>query len=434
MKIVALTAENIKKLVAVEIRPDGNLVEITGKNGQGKTSVLDCIWWALAGTTHIQAAPIRKGADKARIRLDLGELIVTRTFSRKEDGGATTSIKVENTEGMRPTSPQTMLDGLLGALSFDPLAFARMDADKKFNALRRFVPDVDFDAIDKAQKADYEQRTVVNRQAKEAETMAAGIKVPDGTPAKKADESALVDELAAVGKHNADIELRKDRRATAAKEAEDLRAEAQADRDHAAELRQEIVDLEKAAADTDKKADALEKKLADAPALGEPKDPAEVRARLDDAKRVNTAVDLAAKRKEHADRAAALKAESETITARMDKRDTDKQAAIAAAKLPIEGITFGTDEILLDGVPFDQASDAEQLRASVAMAMASNPKLRVIRVRDGSLLDEDAMKIIAEMADTNDYQVWIERVDNSGKVGFVLEGGHVRHVEKKAAA
>ena len=57
MKIIALQAENLKRLVAVDIRPDGNLVQITGKNGAGKTSVLDAIWWCLAGTSHIQAAP-----------------------------------------------------------------------------------------------------------------------------------------------------------------------------------------------------------------------------------------------------------------------------------------------------------------------------------------------------------------------------------------
>lgn len=37
MKIVKLQAENIKRLVAVEISPAGNVVEITGKNGQGAT-------------------------------------------------------------------------------------------------------------------------------------------------------------------------------------------------------------------------------------------------------------------------------------------------------------------------------------------------------------------------------------------------------------
>ena len=58
-----------------------------------------------------------------------------------------------------------MLDALIGELTFDPLAFTRMDGRQQFNALRGFVPDVDFDAIDAANKVDFDARTVVNRQA-----------------------------------------------------------------------------------------------------------------------------------------------------------------------------------------------------------------------------------------------------------------------------
>ena len=43
MKIVELRAENVKKLRAVQIKPDGSLVVIGGQNGAGKTSVLDSI-------------------------------------------------------------------------------------------------------------------------------------------------------------------------------------------------------------------------------------------------------------------------------------------------------------------------------------------------------------------------------------------------------
>lgn len=42
--IISLTVENIKKIKAVTIRPTGNVVEITGRNGQGKSTVLDAIW------------------------------------------------------------------------------------------------------------------------------------------------------------------------------------------------------------------------------------------------------------------------------------------------------------------------------------------------------------------------------------------------------
>jgi hypothetical protein len=88
-------------------------------------------------------------------------------------------------------------------------------------------------------------------------------------------------------------------------------------------------------------------------------------------------------------------------------------------------MTFGEDELLLNGVPFSQASDAERLRTSISIAIASNPKIRVMRVRDGSLLDEDSMGLLEKVAIDNDFQIWIERVDSSGKVGFVIEEGFV---------
>jgi len=36
------------------------------------------------------------------------------------------------------------------------------------------------------------------------------------------------------------------------------------------------------------------------------------------------------------------------------------------------------------------------------------------------------MKLLGKMADANDMPVWIERVDSSGKIGFVLEDGHLK--------
>jgi DNA repair exonuclease SbcCD ATPase subunit len=471
VKIITLTAENVKKLVAVEISPTGNLVEITGKNGQGKTSVLDCIWWALAGASHIQAAPIRKGANEARIRLDLGDIIVTRTFERKEDNEETTKVFVENADGARFPSPQRMLDALLGELSFDPLAFTRMDKREQFDVLRRFVPDFDFAAADAANKADYDRRTEINRQAKEARTLAAGILVPEGAPTERVDEAALVDELQRAGDHNAQIETRKAGREAAAEKAKDLRGradETEAKREAAVKAREDahaqiladlqrqiealtarIAEVKKSGADdiarvktmmTDEakafrvEADDLQTKLDSAPELPAPIDITAVRAQLDAAKGTNAIVAAADLRAQHVAKAEALEAQAAALTKAREDREAAKHAAISAAKLPVDGITFGDGEILLNGVPFDQASDAEQLRASIAIAMASNPKLRVIRVRDGSLLDTDALKLLADMADERDYQCWVERVSSDGKVGFVLEDGRLKAQPQREAA
>src|ERR1035441_8426583 len=77
-KIIKLTSENVKRLQAVEITPDGNVVVIGGKNGAGKSSVLDSIEYALGGDTA-DRMPVRRGEEKAKIVLDLGEIIVKRT-------------------------------------------------------------------------------------------------------------------------------------------------------------------------------------------------------------------------------------------------------------------------------------------------------------------------------------------------------------------
>lgn len=70
--------------------------------------------------------------------------------------------------------------------------------------------------------------------------------------------------------------------------------------------------------------------------------------------------------------------------------------------------------------------DAQQLRASIAIASAMNPKLRVIRVRDGSLLDSDSMALLAGFAEANDMQVWVETVQSGRPGAIVIEDGQVQ--------
>src|ERR1017187_8482228 len=101
MKIIRLTAENVKKIKVVDITPTGDLIQVTGKNGSGKSSVLDSIWWALGGEKNIQDVPIRTGTESARVRLDLGDMVVERVFR----ACGTTSITVRNKAGSEPGTP-----------------------------------------------------------------------------------------------------------------------------------------------------------------------------------------------------------------------------------------------------------------------------------------------------------------------------------------
>jgi len=425
MKIVKLTAENIKKLRAVEITPNGDVVTISGKNGAGKTSVLDSIWWALSGTTHIQAQPIRKGETKARIRLDMGEIIVERKFT---ESGST--LVVENAEGARFPSPQKMLDAMIGELSFDPLAFSRMDARKQFDELRRVSKlDIDIDDLDRLNKSDYAKRTDINRDAKSRRAIVDGIMIADIGDVKQVDESELVAQLQKAGEHNTEIETRKARRASAQETANQKKRESAESSNRAAKLREEADSLDiiaKVAAD---EASAIEEKINSAAPLPDPINVTVLRQQIESAIASNKAViarDQAIERKNAAIKEAAeLEAKSKDITETMDAREKAKSDAISRAVMPVDGLGFGDGIVMYRSVPFDQASSAEQLRVSLSIAMAANPKLRVIRIQDGSLLDDSGLAAIAEMAKDNDYQIWIERVDNSGKIGIVIDDGSV---------
>lgn len=99
---------------------------------------------------------------------------------------------------------------------------------------------------------------------------------------------------------------------------------------------------------------------------------------------------------------------------------------IESADLPVRGLSLAADRVMLRGVPFEQASDAEQLRASMAIGMASNPKLRVMRIRNGNDFDEDALKVIADVAHADGFQIWMERVVADGPEAIIMENGQVK--------
>lgn len=394
-RIINLKAENIKRLVAIDITPDERLVKITGKNGHGKTSVLDCIWWCLGGAANIQSQPIRTGEESAYITIDLGEIKATRTFKYNKKGEITTKLEVEGEAG----SPQAIIDKILGDLTFDPLEFSRKDKKTQFEILRKFVPDVDFEKIESDNKTDYDKRRDINRQAKEKSAAAEQIKVDIKTaPTDMIDVSKLANDINSASERNNEI-----------KNLED----------EGNRIKQEIKEREELLTE-------ISKELTE---LGQQVDLTEMKSSLDGAQAHNDLVKSRQDKVKLIEEASRLNQESERLTRIIEQRNKEKEDAVKNANLPVSGISFGDNEIMLNNQPFDQASDAEKLKASMAIAMALNPKLRVIRVRDGSLLDDESMAEIQRMAEENDFYVWIEIVDGSGKVGFVIEEGQLKNTK-----
>ncbi len=96
--------------------------------------------------------------------------------------------------------------------------------------------------------------------------------------------------------------------------------------------------------------------------------------------------------------------------------------------MPVPGLGFSETEVTLNGIPLSQSSSAEQLRVGLAIAIAANPNMKVMLIRDGSLLDEDSLRLVEESAKAAGAQVWIERVSSTGCT-VVIEDGQVKEDE-----
>lgn len=478
-RIFSLHAENFKRLRAVDITPtnDQSVVELRGPNGAGKSSVIDAIWAALGGATALPSHPIRRGAEAATIRLDLGDLRVTRRFLPS----GSSSLRVEAADGARYPSPQAVLDRLVGAVAFDPLQFVRSRPKEQRDLLASLVPDLiqTLKTIDQDIQRDYDRRTDLNRdlarlrsrlEAADASAGSPTVSPSEQLPADPIDLDDLTRRLADASSHNAERERRLAARENAAEaikkrlaEAADLEANADAEvrrievtAAHAVaqinatidSLRRQIevqearlTEVNTTAANAiyehrqSVKTEAsahraiaadLQAKLAAAPPLPDAIDADALAKRLTAARATNEAIERRNRRAALADELAALTADVEALSARIDAGRAARATAIQNAKMPIPHLSLGDDEVLFNDLPLDQASQAEKIRVAAAIAMAANPSLRVLAIRDGSLLDHQSLALLTELVTQNDYQLWLEVTDDDASSGIIIEDGSVR--------
>ncbi len=410
MKIVNLASENVKRIKAVEITPTSAVVVVGGNNAQGKTSVLDSIEYCLSGGRSIPAEPVRRGEDEARVVVDLGDIIATRKFTAE----GKTSLVVEGKDGARFNSPQAMLDKMFGTLTFDPLAFSRMEPKAQSKALRELVG-LDFADLDQQRKQLYDERTLVNRQVTQAEGAYKSAPNFADAPAAEIDVAAATNDLQAAINANAGGDA-------TVRQIESSRREIE-------QLDTSIAELEKRLAEYRlKRADiVVAKESYEAAAAQLAKvDLAPIQAKITNAQSINAKVRANAQRAALKKQLEVHTAKSSEISTQIESIDRVKGEMLAEAKFPIAGLSFNDDGVVFNGLPFEQASGAEQLRTSVAMGLALKPQLKILLVRDGSLLDENSMAILKEMAEAAGGQVWVERVGDGGECTVVIEDGMVK--------
>jgi DNA repair exonuclease SbcCD ATPase subunit len=425
MAIVSLISENVKRLKVVSIQPNGkSLVIVGGDNGSGKSSTIDSVAMALQGGKAIPSKPVRDGEKTASVILELDDLIVHRKFTAE----GKTSLVVTNKEGAKYSSPQAMLDKMVGALSFDPLAFSRMKAKEQEESLRELLG-IDTSALDAAREEAYAERTLINRDVKQLEAQIEAMPMHGALPDEELAVDEVQDALAAARSHNATVDAM-------IREADE--ASAQADRlserlnDCDAEIARLMAELKS----------VQERKVATKKAYTETTSHAlNLRIRANDAKRIDEDEifdklmglgEINRKIAENKDlqrRQAELDAkvkESQAFSAKIEQIDQAKQSMLRSAAYPIAGLAISdAGGLEMNGIPLDQCSSAEQLRVSFTICVAMNPKLPVVLIREGSLCDAKSLKLIEDMATQYGCQVWMERVSTGDECSVIISEGEV---------
>lgn len=420
MKILKLSAENIKKIKTASITPEGHLVVIGGPNDAGKSSFLDSIEMALGGAASLPTQPVRHGAKSGRVQLELGEsveigpeLIVKLTLTAS--GGR--ALSVENKDGFAAKAPQKLLDDLYSALTFDPLEFERQDDKAQAETLRALVG-LDTRDLDQQRQALYDERTNVNRDVRTSQIDAETLPRYTEAPATEVSIAELAEELSAaeqLAKIATEKQLASERsKASGVRLAEDLKRS-----------QREIEELEQELQRRRERATSVSVQISEqaedyAIAVSAAKDAAEavpgtaaIRARLSEAEGTNIKVRANRQRAEAIEDLERTKAKATSLTSRITAIDAERMSRIAAVHFPVPGLGFDENGVTFEGLPFSQASSSTRTLVSMSIAIAKNPKLRVALVRDGSLIGSEKLKLIAEIAESTDSQVWIEMLQES---------------------
>lgn len=421
MKITLIDVEDYKRIKKIVISPgERSLIKIAGKNKQGKSSLLGAMSAAIGGGKEAAEEPIRKGQKRADIKIEFdGDLVVHRKFL----SSGSSNLEIKNKDGSKLSKPQQILDKLIGARFLSPLEFMRLPEKKQREVLLQCAKmDLDLDEHTKERKEVFEERTNVNRDVKrltaELEASPDPGKIPDATT-----PGELLETLDALIKH--------DKEASEARhKLEAMRTSAKAQKETIADLEDRLKKAKDELAEFTKEGKEFSSKWSDIIEVDNTEEIAATREAVDKATASGEErVRLEAQKERHDKASKALHdatASAVRLTAALDELDAKKTKALSEADMPIKGLDVDEDRVLFGEVPLSQASGAEQLQVSLALAAAMSPELKDIWVEDGALLDEDSLELVHQFAKDNGLRIWLERVGVSDDDCIILEEGTVK--------
>jgi recombinational DNA repair ATPase RecF len=423
VKVSLVKITNVLGLEELEFQP-GAITVVSGKNGAGKTSVLEALKAVCGGG---DATLLRNGATT-------GEVVVV--FD--DETRAVATIRPDKKPTVTVDHPafgklgKSFLADRIDGLAVNPIQFLTAPASKRAEWLLEVLPvEVTDEALQKlgvtdlppqsrngldrlalARKSAYDERTGLNRVAKEKKATATQLReslfVADPTgenPAKLREELdsllAWRNEKYTKSKRAAADQLSRARdvvqvevdaiKVEASRKVEELNANAAK---RAEQVQGKLqVDLEGMEAEYTPRFAALAAKLATAD------EQAKQQAQNERQKAICTQM---------AAEADAAEAESAIFSTRIEALDALKEQALS--KLPIKGVEVREGDIFLDGIPFDRVNRAKQVQFVLNVAKLRAGEIPLVLVDGLECLDDETFAAFEKAAAKSGLQAICSRV------------------------
>lgn len=403
VKINELFIENVKRVKAVQFEPSADgLTIIGGRNGQGKTSVLDAIAWALGGNNYKPSVPERDGAlvpPNLHIELSNG-LIVERK-------GKNSTLKVTDPNGNK--SGQQLLNEFVSTLALDLPKFINGSDKDKADSLLKILGIGDVLAqLDTKENQLYAQRTEVGRIADRKKKAADEMPMYPNVPKEPVSATELIKQQQEILARNGENE----RKRQDAARYEQMLAEAQIAFDEAKaalqKAEQDCLTARKSAEDLhDESTAELEKNLAEIEALN-------IKIRANSTKE---AAEIEANN---------LQQEYDGLTEQIESVREERSKLLDSAELPLQGLSVKDGKLIYNNMPWDGMSGSDQLKVATAIVRKLNPQCGFVLMDKLEQMDLETLQEFGAWLKQEGLQVIATRVSTGDECSIIIEDGMVK--------
>lgn len=408
VKINNLEIENVKRVRAVKLQPSENgLTIIGGGNGQGKTSVLDAIAWALGGDKFKPSAPVRDGSvvpPFLHVELSNG-LIVERK-------GNNSSLKVIDKDGNK--GGQQLLNEFVEALALNLPKFMQATPKEKADTLLKIIGVGDrLYTLEAEEQRLYNTRTGIGQIADQKAKYAKEMPVYTGVPKEPVSAAELI-------RQQQDI---------LARNGENQRKREQADR-----YERELAFARAAFDDAKARLEQAEANAATARKSAEnliDENTAELEANIADIEQINVKVRANLDRERAEIEADGYKKQYDDLTEQIENIRQERRDLLNGAELPLEGLSVEHGELTYNGFKWDNMSGSEQLKVAAAIVRKLNPNCGFVLVDKLEQMDAKTLSEFGAWLEQEGLQVIATRVSTGGECSIIIEDGYIKPTEPK---